>query len=317
LISVHTKTSIMKRAILTILIKSIFCLVIFAQNARVLSDLYPSVDPKNEWKVLVSPHWPEPLRQMRIFSYSEEEHLINDQLYRNLQYRQEGTETIVSTGKYARQDGPRVWVTLGGLENNEYLIADYTQNVGDTLLYEEEYTFILYPVRVYSKDTVVMMDGSERLRFYYYCDDKSGESNFIRTPSIQGVLNVATIHQELYHCSLADDLNAGLIICYYENGELIYSNPMYEECLINQITSITDSDDYHVFPNPGGDEINIQVKNHVGRFLYSIYSTSGSLISEGTFDSSEIINTSTLSPGMYFIVIRGKGGSKTIKWVRN
>ncbi len=301
----------MKEALLILLINATFCLVIYSQNPN----LYPHVDTKNEWKVLVSPLWPEPMRHMRYYSYSEEEYLINGELYRNLQYKKEGSEIMVSTENFARQDGPRVWVT--GMDDSEYLIADFTLNTDDTLLYEVDNAITVYPLRVYSIDTVVMMDGSERLSYHYYCDDELGKSNYIPSPSIQGVLNISRLHGELFHCSLADDWNAGHIICYFEDGVLVYSNPNYEDCSVSSIGIDMDSDEYVVFPNPGGDEISIQVKDHVGILDYSVFSSTGSIIKEGRFNSGETISTTNISPGLYFIMLRGKNGNaKLLKWVR-
>jgi hypothetical protein len=301
----------MKQALLILLIHATFCLGIFSQNPN----LYPHVDTKNEWKVLVSPHWPESMRHMRFYSYSEEEHLINGELYRNIQYKLEGSEILVSTRNFARQDGPKVWFT--GIDDSEYLIADFTLNIDDTLLYEMDNAITVFPLRVYSIDTVVMMDGSERLSYHYYCDDELGKSNYIRSHSIQGVLNVTRLYGELFHCSLADDWNAGLIICYYEDGELIYSNPQYEECSVNSINPNLNTYDYTLSPNPGGDDLSIQVKNYSGRLDYSIFSTTGTILKEGQLISGETINTSNISPGMYFIMIRGiQGDAKILKWIR-
>jgi hypothetical protein len=301
----------MKQAILILLINVTFSLVIYSQNPN----WHQHVDTKNEWKILVSPHWPEPLQHMRFYSYSEEEHIINGKSYHNLQYKQEDSEIIVSTSNFARQDGPRVWVT--GMDDSEYLIADFSLNVGDTLLYEEGNPITLYPLMVYSIDTLVMMDGSERLSFLYYCDDVLGESNYIPIPSIQGVLNVSRLYAELFHCSIADDWNAGIIICYYEDGQLIYSNPNYEECSVNSIDANLNSNKYTVYPNPGGDEISIHVENYPDRFNYSIFNIAGSKINEGQSNSGELISTTHISPGLYFIMIREKQGDvKILKWVR-
>ena len=141
----------------------------------------------------------------------------------------------------------------------EYLLYDFGMNVNDTaVMYWCQNPNWEVHVRIDSIATQHIA-GAERRVFYVSSKDMFGDEWHWLNTWVEGI---GAMEGLLYSCHV---VNAGGItlhelLCYHEDGELVWQNPNYNTCLIDpeSIQDNTEESGLQVYPNPARDRVVIE-----------------------------------------------------------
>jgi hypothetical protein len=197
-------------------------------------------------------------------------------------------------------NGRTILSSTGG---KEYLLYDFTKQIGDTIKHNPQGWFYSVILEIDS----IMIDGTYRKR--YEVDNHW----FYKNPDyiIEGIGSVK--NGLLGHIS--DIPTCGYhyweFICFRENGEVKYLNPSFNDCfpvnllmganLTKMVTQIK------IYPNPVTDEI--QIENNTNKnLLLKIIDLNGRLILEQQLNGIKTLIKLNGRPGIYTILITNEIG---------
>jgi hypothetical protein len=181
----------------------------------------------------------------------------------------------------------------------EYLLYDFGMNVNDTaVLYWCQNPNCEVHVRIDSIATQHIA-GAERRVFYVSSKDMFGDEWHWLNTWVEGI---GAMEGLLYSCHV---VNAGGItlhelLCYHEDGELVWQNSTYNTCLIDPliIQDNTEASGLQVYPNPARDRVVIEGMEAVE---VKVYNTSGQMV-KCVWGTNEI-NVEGLPEGVYLLRI--------------
>lgn len=280
---------------------------IFAQN-------FPTVDPQNEWVVdyvdqIVS------FKEIRVYSFSEVETLIDGIPYREMIYRTIANQGIIkSTNEFYRQEGDKVYFRNG---TDDILLADFELGVGDTLDMNNA-SFGGAPLVIAARDTINMADGSLRIQLKYYCadDDEPEIPNEGSWRTItEGLGTFGDMFSQLQSCSLLDPNYFCYTRCFYKAGSLVYKDEELVDCLISSTSNLQNSKT-KVYPNPSFDLITIQSENEIKSIDF--ININGQVVQSNTNINKGNIEINELTNGIYQLKITLDSGKiEYFKLVKN
>ncbi len=216
-------------------------------------DYYPLVQENNEWNVLQVIF--EGGNPWDTTFYTQTYRIAGDTMINELAYKKVfiSEEEIPVNWEYEgsiREEDEKVWY-VSHFNNEEILIYDFTLNVGDTMVFQNQ------PYMVVDSIAFHEIAGIERKHIYFsYIDFSPYKELWIEgIGSNYGVL------------SSGSGGSVGgwtWFLCMSENGELIYMNPDYNSCfLISTEINETKSLDFNIFPNPTTGLLKIENLNNV------------------------------------------------------
>ena len=186
----------------------------------------------------------------------------------------------------------------------EYLLYDFGMNVNDTaVMYWCQNPNCEVHVRIDSIATQHIA-GAERRVFYVSSKDMFGDEWHWLNTWVEGI---GAMEGLLYSCHI---VNAGGItlhelLCYHEDGELVWQNPTYNTCLIDPlgIQDNIEASGLRVYPNPARDRVVVEGMEAVEVMVYNI---SGQMVKcvRGTNE----INVEGLAEGVYLVRIMDADG---------
>ena len=186
----------------------------------------------------------------------------------------------------------------------EYLLYDFGMNVNDTaVMYWCQNPNCEVHVRIDSIATQHIA-GAERSVFYVSSKDMYGDEWHWLNTWVEGI---GAMEGLLYSCHI---VNAGGItlhelLCYHEDGELVWQNPTYNTCLIDPlgIQDNIEASGLRVYPNPARDRVVVEGMEAVE---VMVYNTSGQMVKcvRGTNE----INVEGLAEGVYLVRIMDADG---------
>ena len=186
----------------------------------------------------------------------------------------------------------------------EYLLYDFGMNVNDTaVMYWCQNPNCEVHVRIDSIATQHIA-GAERRVFYVSSKDMYGDEWHWLNTWVEGI---GAMEGLLYSCHV---VNAGGItlhelLCYHEDGELVWQNPTYNTCLIDPlgIQDNIEASGLRVYPNPARDRVVVEGMEAVE---VMVYNTSGQMVKcvRGTNE----INVEGLAEGVYLVRIMDADG---------
>ena len=186
----------------------------------------------------------------------------------------------------------------------EYLLYDFGMNVNDTaVMYWCQNPNCEVHVRIDSIATQHIA-GAERRVFYVSSKDMYGDEWHWLNTWVEGI---GAMEGLLYSCHI---VNAGGItlhelLCYHEDGELVWQNPTYNTCLIDPlgIQDNIEASGLRVYPNPARDRVVVEGMEAVEVMVYNI---SGQMVKcvRGTNE----INVEGLAEGVYLVRIMDADG---------
>ena len=179
----------------------------------------------------------------------------------------------------------------------EYLLYDFGMNVNDTaVMYWCQNPNWEVHVRIDSIATQHIA-GAERRVFYVSSKDMFGDEWHWLNTWVEGI---GAMEGLLYSCHV---VNAGGItlhelLCYHEDGELVWQNPTYNTCLIDPliIQDNTEASGLQVYPNPARDRV---VVGGMEAVEVKVCNTSGQMVKcvRGTNE----IDVEGLAEGVYLV----------------
>ena len=186
----------------------------------------------------------------------------------------------------------------------EYLLYDFGMNVNDTaVMFWCQNPNCEVHVRIDSIATQHIA-GAERRVFYVSSKDMYGDEWHWLNTWVEGI---GAMEGLLYSCHV---VNAGGItlhelLCYHEDGELVWQNSTYNTCLIDplSIQDNTEASGLQVYPNPARDWVVIEGLEAVE---VKVYNTSGQMVKcvRGTNE----IDVEGLAEGVYLVRIMDADG---------
>jgi hypothetical protein len=181
------------------------------------------------------------------------------------------------------------------------LLYDYTLNLGDTLVQD----FILTTI-----DTFTVSLGVKKR----YIFQNTFGLQIIWLKGIGNISDPFSPETLLYP-------NAALI-CYHEQGLLIYENLIFPgmQCLsYNEISKVDFKRNLLIFPNPVTFELKISFpENDKAEKEVSIYDLTGRLVIFKKSDNEDInINTESILNGAYIVVVKKGGRTYTNKFIKS
>ncbi len=179
---------------------------------------------------------------------------------------------------------------------------DFSKEIGDTIFSNSPEGYMAYPVIISNIDTIELIDGSNRKRYwlegvyYSYLDEcwieGFGSIHGIFSPIFDIVLNYYEPH----------------LSCYKLNDSTVYlNNYSCDKCFCSLGTSVTEikENQVQIYPNPFSDEINVISKNEY--LEIRIFNSNGKTIQEFKRITCPIkIEIGELPIGLYLIQIIGK-----------
>ena len=120
-----------------------------------------------------------------------------------------------------------------------------------------------------------------------------------------------------YNSTMMYDTASGIIICVLINqfpsqAFLVAGKLLSDMTEMPLNTTVLEEDRFHVFPNPVGDILNVDIQNHHIKSI-KIFSTSGELLLES---SQNQIPISGLTSGLYLIQLETEKGNYWDKFVK-
>ena len=190
----------------------------------------------------------------------------------------------------------------------EYLLYDFGMNVNDTaVMYWCQNPNCEVHVRIDSIATQHIA-GVERRVFYVSSKDAYSDWTWLNT----WVEGIGATEGLLYSCHVvsAGGITLHELLCYHEDGELVWQNPIYNTCLIDNYDGIQDNTEESgvlVYPNPARDRVVIE---GVEADEVQVYNALGQMVK--TARGTNEIDLSELVEGMYLLRITDADGKNHV-----
>ena len=208
-----------------------------------------------------------------------------------------------------REEGGKVWKRHLNT-SEETLLYDFTASVGDTLCFGEPgASFVLDSI------SMVQIGDVDRRKFWFGLEyDGSGNPRAKET-WVEGIGSDYGLLWSGYwripdgwHC----------LLCFHQNGELVWQNPEYNTCSY-PYDAVEENKDFgiSVYPNPGNNTLNICTT--LQNACVEVYDMNGRMVySQEITENVTSINAENWPAGSYVwkVVANGKE-AETGKWVKN
>lgn len=192
---------------------------------------------------------------------------------------------------------------LSSTYGKEYLLYDFTKQIGDTIKHNPPSLFYSVILAIDS----IMIDGTYRKRY------KVDNHWFYQNPDyiVEGIGSMK--NGLLGHIS--DIPTCGYhyweFICFRVNGEVKYLNPSFNDCFTDNLlmgVNLTKTDtQIKIYPNPVDQ--NLQIENNTNENLYiKIIDINGCSIIEQQLNETKKVIKLDVKPGIYNVLITNKIG---------
>ena len=200
-------------------------------------------------------------------------------------------------GAYRNDDNQVYYCTWNGSSyDEEVLLYDYDLEEGDYFHDDDAHPMIVTEVT-----TILDNNGVSRKKITF---------EFVGLPDaeefwVEGVgSSRGFMHVGMYEPKHDSDGEMYNLLCYHVNDNVIYINPLYNSCDIDEIKENKVENEISIYPNPASDIVkilndnnlsitNIEIIDLIGRTVISV---------ENTTD----IDISNLPQGQYFVKISGE-----------
>lgn len=188
----------------------------------------------------------------------------------------------------------------------------FDYGVGDSWQYEyftPEDPNKLARIEIIETDSITLQDGRRKKIQRLRCESDPDGSVYGTRTWIQGVGDIDNFSYVLDVCR---ERRSEKIVCYYGGGELMWTNPEFEGCIVS--TEDKDGKDApSVYPNPATQHLKVSSPIKA----YYIYDVHGRQVITHRGLTSEDIDISSLQAGIYLLQIVGEEGYKyTTKFLK-
>jgi len=206
---------------------------------------------------------------------------------------------------FMREDSTnRIYVLENGIDKTLY---DFNLVQNDT--FQLNIDFLDCELIVHQIDSVQLINGELRKRIRLIrSDDPNPEQPWYGYKDwIQGIGSSTSLHRYVESCFTDYPLD---LLCYFEDEELMYSNPNNQGCFITPVEEILTENQVFVYPNPTNNELNFSSDYEV--LNTKIISLDGTLkLNE---NNKSRVNLRDIESGLYIVHIETSKGI-TIKKV--
>lgn len=193
---------------------------------------------------------------------------------------------------------------IGGGYDEEYLLYDFTKQIGDTIKHDSYGGFY----------SVVLDIDSVQIGNIYRKRYKVDNHWFYHNPDyiIEGIGSVK--NGLLGHISDIPTCCSHYWehICFRENGIVKYVNPSFSDCFpSNLLTGIVQLDyetDFEIYPNPFSNEIQIKNKLNHQDLTFKLIDINGKTLIDKIINNEKVTLDLNISSGLYNVLIIDKNG---------
>lgn len=194
-----------------------------------------------------------------------------------------------------RNDGYQVYYCKynGSSYEDEVMLYDYELEEGDFFNDDDD-----HPMQVTEVSTITDYNGLSRKKITFTFIGLPDEQEYWieGVGSSRGFANsgryTPTDEGAIFH-----------LLCYHENWMIIYVNPVYNSCDVNEIVENNSNMNVNVYPNPASEIINILSDSDMIINNVEIIDLTGrTVLSSAKCDNIDI---SMLAEGQYFVKISG------------
>ena len=205
-------------------------------------------------------------------------------------------ETIDSLVGAYRTDGNQVYFCKwnGTAYADEVLLYDYDLEEGDFFNDLDE-----HPMMVTEVSTIIDNDGVERKKFSFVFEGLPDETEYW----IEGIgSSRGFIFSGQYQ--LTQEKAKFHLLCYHVEDDLIYVNPEYDACDIDDIEEYSVDNSLNIYPNPASSIVKILNDNNLNITNIEIIDLTGRTVLN--IENTTDIDISNLPEGQYFVKIYGE-----------
>lgn len=244
------------------------------------------------WYIMGEYIWspPHPQGTYEETHFQAEDVEINGMVYHTIYV--EGTRSLL--GAYRNEDNQVYYCQWNGTDyEEEVLLYDYDLEEGDFFNELDE-----HPMKVEEVSLITDNNGVQRKKFEFSFIGLEDKREFWieGVGSSKGFVNcgcyTATSDGAIFH-----------LLCYHVGEDLIYVNPEYSQCDIDDIDENDLGEGIGLYPNPANSLVAISNPNGLAIEKIEIFDVLGRSMLRT--DNTEAINVSTLPEGQYFVKITG------------
>ncbi len=192
---------------------------------------------------------------------------------------------------------------LSSTDNKEYLLYDFTKQIGDTIKHNPQGWFYSVILDIDS----IMIDGTYRKRYevdnhwYYQNPDYIVEGiGSVKNGLLGHISDIPTCGTHYWE-----------FVCFSENNEVKYLNPSFNDCFPDNYlmgVNLTKTDtQIKIYPNPVDQ--NLQIENSTNENLsIKIIDINGCSIIEQQLNEPKKVIKLEVKPGVYNVLITNKIG---------
>lgn len=221
---------------------------------------------------------------------------IGGNMFNTIYVQNETTGTHLD-GAFRNEDNQVYYRTWNGTSyDDEVLLYDYDLEEGDFFNDDDP-----HPMKVTEVTTIVDNNGTPRkmITFEFLGLPDATEFWVEGVGSNRGFMNVGMYEPkhdgdgEMYH-----------LLCYHVGENLIYTNPEYNTCDIDEIHENKLEDGISIYPNPANNIVKILNDNNLTITNIEIIDLTGRIVI--SVENTTDIDISNLPQGQYFVKISGE-----------
>ena len=200
-------------------------------------------------------------------------------------------------GAYRNDDNQVYYCKWNGSSyDDEFLLYDYDLEVGDFFHDDDD-----HPMQVTEVTTITDLNGVSRKKITFSFSGLTDVTEFW----IEGVgSNRGFMHVGQWEADHDSEGEMYHLLCYHVDDDVIYVNPEYNDCDLDDIEENTVENSISIYPNPAKDVIKILNDNNLNITNVEILDLTGRTVL--STDKSADINISELPEGQYFVKIYGE-----------
>ena len=258
----------------------------------------PMVQEGNEWHTL--------FQGMALDKYNYVFSCSGDTLVDNVQYSKliltrDENEPYLFT--LLREVDGKVWALYFLNNPEEFLLYDFTANVGDNLVVGDFGTN--YVVDSISTEHI---GGLDRKKLWLVTNDYLGNPQ-VRETWIEGIGSNLGMPWSGWGVGVYDFYSR--LLCFHQDGELIWQNPDYDGCTYTAVEEIQNEETVTIYPNPTNGMVNIDGYEIIEVKVYNVL---GQLVKE---TKENVIDLSAQEAGIYILKVITPSGVITKQIVKN
>ncbi|MCB0510849.1 MAG: T9SS type A sorting domain-containing protein [Bacteroidetes bacterium] len=266
--------------------------------------------------VVDSVAWKERYSQQEDFGTSVSQNfnfILGDTIIDTFNYAKVYTSKVLYESNYApigflREEHKKVYAILPQFMPIEFLLYDFSLNVGDSMLLCNNLGFPSFiSTTLLSIDSIEIEDGTYRKRFNYD----------LPSQIVEGIGNIGPYNSGLFTTNGQMGVDSGNSLdCYFTPNKTIYRSTYYQlvdtlDCFT--ITGIrkepTEKIDLKVYPNPSSTTFIFELADFENTYNMEIQNIFGQvMINERISAQISSIDVANWSEGFYYILLRDMNG---------